>query len=105
MAHFAKASQAAASGDATIAVFSKNAKETDGDEPPSVFSQGDEATISARVTSINQGEAIANVALDVQGMRVVASITVEAVRKLGIEEGAEVTAVIKASDVMIGVAE
>jgi molybdopterin-binding protein len=55
------------------------------------------------VTGINSGEAIANVELDVSGQRVVASITVEAVRDLGLQEGSRVTAVIKASDVMIAV--
>jgi molybdopterin-binding protein len=45
--------------------------------------------------------AIANVELDVAGQRVVASITLEAVDELGITEGADVTAIIKASDVMI----
>src|SRR4249920_395303 len=59
--------------------------------------------IPARVTGITQGEAIANVALDASGIRLVASITVEAVRELGIVEGSQVTAVIKASDVMLGV--
>jgi molybdate transport system regulatory protein len=53
------------------------------------------------VTSITKGEAIANVALDVNGQRLVASITVEAVEELGLTEGASVTAVVKASDVMI----
>jgi molybdopterin-binding protein len=54
--------------------------------------------------SINRGEAIANVELDVAGQRIVASITVEAVEQLGLEPGREVIAVIKASDVMVGVA-
>jgi molybdopterin-binding protein len=36
-------------------------------------------------------------------MRLVASITVEAVDELGLQEGRDVVAVIKASDVMIGV--
>ena len=54
------------------------------------------------VRSINKGAAIANVEIDIQGQRVVASITVEAVESLEIREGDEVTAVIKASDVMIG---
>ena len=54
------------------------------------------------IRSINRGAAIANVELDVAGQRVVASITVEAVESLGLQEGDEVTAVIKASDVMIG---
>jgi molybdopterin-binding protein len=59
--------------------------------------------IPARVTSINTGEAIANVELDAGGVRLVASVTVEAVRDLGLAAGSEVTAVIKASDVIIGV--
>ena len=53
------------------------------------------------VTGINQGEAIANVVLDVAGQRLVASITVEAVAELGLKEGSAVTAIVKASDVMI----
>jgi molybdopterin-binding protein len=53
------------------------------------------------VTSIDEGAAIANVALDVAGHRVVASITVEAVRELGLREGSDVVAVIKASDVLL----
>lgn len=57
--------------------------------------------IPARVTSINRGEAIANVELDANGIRLVASITVEAVRDLGLAEGSQVTAVIKASEVIL----
>ncbi len=59
--------------------------------------------ISARVTRITTGEAIANVELDADGTRLVASITVEAARELGLEEGAQVTAVVKASDVLLAV--
>ena len=57
--------------------------------------------IPARVTRIHAGEAIANVELDAAGVRLVASITVEAVRQLGLAEGSQVTAVIKASDVIV----
>ena len=57
--------------------------------------------IPATVTSINHGEAIANVELDANGVRLVASITVEAVRDLGLSEGSQVTAIIKASDVIL----
>ena len=57
--------------------------------------------IPARITAINSGEAIANVELDAGGIRLVASITVEAVRQLGLSEGANVTAIIKASDVIV----
>jgi molybdopterin-binding protein len=59
--------------------------------------------LSGTVSSIKKGEAIANVALDVAGQRLVASITVEAVEELGLTEGSEVTAVIKASDVILAV--
>jgi molybdopterin-binding protein len=59
--------------------------------------------LPGKVTNVNAGEAIANVELDAAGMRVVASVTVEAVRELEIEPGADVTAVIKASDVMLAV--
>ena len=57
--------------------------------------------IPATVTSITTGEAIANVELDANGIRLVASITVEAVRDLGLAAGSNVTAVIKASDVIL----
>jgi molybdopterin-binding protein len=57
--------------------------------------------VPARIVAIKAGEAIANVELDANGVRLVASITVEAVKQLGLAEGANVTAVIKASDVMV----
>ena len=59
--------------------------------------------LAGTVTSISKGEAIANVVLDVAGQRLVASITVEAADELGLAEGSAVTAVIKASDVMVAV--
>jgi molybdopterin-binding protein len=59
--------------------------------------------LQGTVTDINRGEAIANVALDVAGQRLVASITVEAVEELGIAPGSEVTVIVKASDVMLAV--
>lgn len=57
--------------------------------------------IPAQVTGIQFGEAIANVELEANGVRLVASITVEAVKQLGLAEGTDVTAVIKASDVIL----
>jgi molybdopterin-binding protein len=57
--------------------------------------------IPARVTAITHGEAAANVVLDANGVRLVASITVEALQDLGLSEGSEVTAVVKASDVIL----
>jgi molybdopterin-binding protein len=57
--------------------------------------------LDGTVKSITKGEAIANVAIDVGGQRLVASITVEAVDELGLAEGTAVTAVVKASDVIL----
>jgi len=61
--------------------------------------------IPATVTGITAGEATANIELDACGSRLVASITIEAARELGLAVGSQVTAVIKASDVIIGVAD
>ena len=57
--------------------------------------------LQGTVRSITRGEAIANVEVDVAGQRLVASITREAVEELGLAEGSSVTAVIKASDVLL----
>jgi molybdate transport system regulatory protein len=61
--------------------------------------------LSATVKSINEGAAIANVELDLNGQRVVASITVEAARELGLQEGTAAIAIIKASDVILATAD
>jgi molybdopterin-binding protein len=57
--------------------------------------------VKGRVTRITRGEATANVEIDADGLRLVASITVEAAQELGLSEGSEVTALIKASDVIL----
>jgi molybdopterin-binding protein len=61
--------------------------------------------LSGTVTKVNEGAAIANVEVDVNGQRIVASITVEAARELGLSEGADVTVIVKASDVMLATAD
>ncbi len=61
--------------------------------------------INATVTKITRGEAIANVVLDAGGVRLVASITGEAAAELGLAEGSEVIAIVKASDVIVAVAD
>jgi molybdopterin-binding protein len=61
--------------------------------------------IPARITAIKAGEAIANIELDANGVRMVASITVEAVSQLGLTEGSNVIAIIKASDVIVATAD
>ena len=61
--------------------------------------------LAARVTGTTEGPATTTVALDLGGQRLVASITTEAARELGLAEGAEVVAIIKASDVMLAIAD
>ena len=61
--------------------------------------------IPATVTAINSGEAIANVELNAGGVRLVASITIEAANELKLNPGSQVTAIIKASDVIVAVAD
>ena len=60
--------------------------------------------IAGTITSIHEGETIANVVVDVGSQRLVASITIEAVKDLRLTKGDPVIAVIKASDVMIATA-
>jgi molybdopterin-binding protein len=59
--------------------------------------------IPAKVVSITQGEAIANVEMDANGLRIISSITAEAARELGLAEGTDVLAIVKASDVMVAI--
>jgi molybdopterin-binding protein len=61
--------------------------------------------IPATVTAITAGEATANIELDAGGSRLVASITVEAANELKLAPGSEVIAIIKASDVILSVAD
>jgi molybdopterin-binding protein len=61
--------------------------------------------LPATVTRVTKGAAIANVELDVNGQRLVASITVEAAEELGLAEGTSVTAIVKASDVILATAD
>jgi molybdopterin-binding protein len=54
------------------------------------------------VKSIRLGEVMAEVALDVGGHEVVAAVTRASVERMGLKEGDGVTAIIKATEVMIG---
>jgi molybdopterin-binding protein len=53
------------------------------------------------ITEVVKGEAAAKVALDVGGTKMVALITRESADELGLQEGQNVTALVKATDVMI----
>jgi molybdopterin-binding protein len=59
--------------------------------------------LSGKVTSVTVGAVMAEVVVDVGGQQVVAAITKDSAEKLGLAEGGSVTAIIKATDVMIGV--
>lgn len=54
------------------------------------------------VTRVTLGTVMAEVVLDVAGHEVVAAITRSSVERLGLEVGDEVTAFMKATEVMIG---
>ena len=59
--------------------------------------------LEGTVTEIVTGAVTSHVRLDIGGTIVTASITNDAVAELGLKVGAKAAAVIKASDVMIGV--
>ena len=57
--------------------------------------------LSGEVVSIDTSGPMAEVVIDVDGTEVTSTITSRSVERLGLEEGSEATAVIKASDVMV----
>jgi molybdopterin-binding protein len=59
--------------------------------------------LKGRIAEVRKGETTTHVRLDIGGMTVVSSITNEAADELKLSKGQEASAVIKASDVMVGV--
>ena len=59
--------------------------------------------LAATVTSVCIGAVMAEIEVSVGGVPVVAVITKESAERLGLAEGSKVSAIIKATDVMIGV--
>jgi molybdopterin-binding protein len=57
--------------------------------------------LKGTVKSVSLGEVMAEVVIDVGGQDVVAAITRHSVENLGISDGDSVTAVIKATEVMV----
>ncbi len=55
------------------------------------------------VTAVTIGAVMAEVVVDVNGQQIVAAITKDSAERLGLEAGAAVTVIVKATDVMIGV--
>ncbi len=58
--------------------------------------------LSGTIVSVSLGAVMAEVVVDVGGQQVVAAITKDSAERLGLAEGGQVTAIIKATDVMIG---
>ncbi|MBZ8132876.1 molybdopterin-binding protein [Afifella sp. IM 167] len=61
--------------------------------------------LKGRIVAIVKGATTTHVRIDTGGAIVTSAITNEAVEELGLAEGQEAYAVIKASDVMIGIAD
>lgn len=59
--------------------------------------------IAGKVSSVTKGATTAHVKIDIGGTTITASITNEAVDELALTAGSAVKAIIKASDVMVGV--
>jgi molybdopterin-binding protein len=57
--------------------------------------------LKGRVTSVKLGAVMAEVVVQVGGNELVAAITRSSVERMGIKEGDEVSAIIKATEVMI----
>jgi molybdate transport system regulatory protein len=55
------------------------------------------------VTQVTIGAVMAEIVVDIGDQQIVAAITKESAQRLELAEGAQVTAIIKATDVMIGV--
>jgi molybdopterin-binding protein len=58
--------------------------------------------LKGKIVEVRKGATTAHVRLDIGGTIVTASITNEAVEELGLKAGGEAYAIVKASDVMIG---
>ena len=59
--------------------------------------------LTGTIESVSLGAVMAEVTVDVNGAKVVAAITKESAERLGLAQGKSVVAIIKATDVMIGV--
>ncbi len=59
--------------------------------------------IKGKITAVNKGATTSHVKIDIGGATVTASITNEAVDELKLKAGMDAYAIVKASDVMVGV--
>lgn len=61
--------------------------------------------LKGKIVEVHKGATTAHVRINVNGTIVTASITNEAVDELGLKVGQEAYAIVKASDVMVGIAD
>ena len=61
--------------------------------------------LKGRVVEVRKGQTTAHVRIDVYGIIITAAITNEGVDELGLREGQDAYAVVKASDVMVAIDE
>jgi molybdopterin-binding protein len=59
--------------------------------------------LKGTVRSVKLGTIMSEVAVDIGGQEIVAAITRGSTERLGLQEGAEVTVIIKATEVMIAI--
>lgn len=58
---------------------------------------------TGKIVDVKKGATTAHVVIDVNGMKVTASITNESVDDLGLKVGGDATAIVKSSDVIVAV--
>ncbi|MBS0242601.1 MAG: molybdopterin-binding protein [Proteobacteria bacterium] len=61
--------------------------------------------LKGKIVEVHKGATTAHVRIDINGTVVTASITNEAVDELDLKVGQEAYAIVKASDVMVGIAD
>lgn len=57
--------------------------------------------LTGMVTAIKSGGVMSQISLDVNGQMITSAITNDSVQQLGLKQGDQVTALIKATDVMV----
>ena len=59
--------------------------------------------LSGKIVALKKGATTAHVVIDVNGLKVTASITNESVDELGLKVGGDATAIVKSSEVIVAV--
>ena len=84
----------------TPAFHASGGHSTNEDKPMKISARNQ---LKGKIVAIKPGVTTTHVKIDVGGQIVTAAITAEAAEELGLKPGMAVSAIVKASDVMIGV--